>query len=145
MNMEILKSYRFEAAHSLPMLPKEHKCHNLHGHSYEIIVGVKGPLDPALMWVQDYGIISASVEPFLKMLDHKNLNEVMDTPHTTAENLALWLAEHLRLAAALRWLSRIEVRETPTSNVILLLDPDHRPADIHEKAAAPQYVEERNE
>ena len=132
--MEILKTYRFEAAHSLPLLPVAHKCQHVHGHSYEVVIGVKGPLDPVLMWVQDYGIITALVEPFIKALDHKNLNDVMGSPHTTAEGLALWLRDHLRLAAGLRWLSRIEVRETPTSNVILLLDPDYSPQTIHEIA-----------
>lgn len=120
MKMEITKSFRFEAAHSLPLLPESHKCHNLHGHSYEIIVGVKGPLEPMLQWVQDYAVISAYVEPLIKMLDHHNLNEVMETQQTTAEALALWFAERLKIG--LKWLSRIEVRETPTSNVILLVD-----------------------
>ena len=120
MNIEITKSYRFEAAHFLPLLPSDHKCHKLHGHSYEIIVGVKGPLEPMLQWVQDYAAITAYVDPIIKMLDHQNLNEVMGTQTTTAEALALWIAERLKIC--LRWLSRIEVRETPTSNVILLID-----------------------
>lgn len=119
--MEITKSYRFEAAHSLPLLPPADKCHNLHGHSYEIIVGVRGPLKEMLGWVQDYAEITCYVDPIIKMLDHKNLNDVLGIPMTTAENLAVWLAETLRIGNGLRWLSRIEVRETTTSNVILLL------------------------
>lgn len=118
--IEITKAYRFEAAHSLPMLPKEHKCHHLHGHSYEIMVGVKGPLDETVKWVQDYAFISTHVDHLIKQLDHKNLNDVMGIPQTTAEMLALWFAERLQLG--LPWLSRVEVRETPTSNVILLID-----------------------
>ena len=115
--LEITKSFRFEAAHSLPLLPKGHKCHNLHGHSYEIIVGCKGPLEPTLKWVIDYAMVSIYVQPIVGMLDHHNLNEVMGTDTTTAEMLALWLWE--RLAIGLPWLSVVEVRETPTSNVIL--------------------------
>lgn len=118
MKIEITKTYRFEAAHSLPLLPKDHKCHNLHGHSYEILVGVCGYCEPVIGWVQDYAAISCYVAPLLEQLDHKNLNDVIDG-HSTAENLAIWLAE--RLAVGLPLLSRIEVRETPTSNVILTL------------------------
>ncbi len=119
-NIEITKSFRFEAAHSLPLLPAAHKCHNLHGHSYEVIVGVKGPMEPTLDWVQDYAVISAYVKPLIDTLDHQNLNEVTGLKHTTAEALAGWFAE--RLSVGLPWLSRIEVKETPTSNVILTVE-----------------------
>lgn len=115
--IEITKAFRFEAAHSLPLLPKQHKCHHLHGHSYEVLVAVKGPLDPILGWVQDYAVISAAWQELIhSQVDHKNLNDVLPMQQTTAENLAIWLYETLKLA--LPWLSRIEVRETATSNVI---------------------------
>lgn len=114
MTYEITKSFRFEAAHSLPHLPSDHQCCRLHGHSYEIIVGVKGPLIGE--WVQDYAEISAEVKPLIDSLDHRNLNDILPCA-TTAENLATWIWG--RMADKLPLLSRIEVRETPTSNVIL--------------------------
>ena len=116
MKLEITKVFRFEAAHSLPHLPETHKCHHLHGHSYEILVGVTGPV--VNEFVQDYADISAAVKPWVDLLDHTNLNERL-TIATSAENLALWFAD--RLKESLPLLSRIEVRETPTSNVILRL------------------------
>ena len=116
MRFEITKSFRFEACHSLDHLPEGHQCKRMHGHSYEIVVGVTGDLVPGLDWVQDYAVISAYVRPLIDMLDHRNLNDIM-TEKTTAENLALWFWE--RLAIGLPLLSLIEVRETPTSNVIL--------------------------
>ena len=91
----------------------------MHGHSYEILVGVKGTLVPGLDWVQDYALISCYVDPLIKQLDHKNLNEILTVP-TTAENLAIWFAERLKVGLPL--LSRVEVRETPTSNVILIIE-----------------------
>lgn len=117
MKYEITKSFRFEAAHSLPHLPKEHQCHRLHGHSYEIIVGVAGELGGKQAWIQDYAEISAVVAPLIKALDHQNLNELFGDVPTTAESLAKWFWEELTIP--LPMLSRIEVRETPTSNVIL--------------------------
>ncbi len=114
MKYEITKVFRFEAAHSLPHLPSTHPCHRCHGHSYEILVGVSGPV--VNEWVQDYAEISDAVKPLIAALDHQNLNEILAKP-STAENLAesLWNS----LITQLPMLSRIEVRETPTSNVIL--------------------------
>jgi 6-pyruvoyltetrahydropterin/6-carboxytetrahydropterin synthase len=34
MKIELRKSFQFEAAHLLPLLPKAHKCRRLHGHSF---------------------------------------------------------------------------------------------------------------
>lgn len=116
MNYEITKSFRFEAAHSLPHLPEGHQCHHLHGHSYEVIIGVSGPVENE--WVLDYAEISAEVKPLVERLDHSNLDKILPGA-TTAENLAAWLWK--KLEPRLPLLSRIEVRETPTSNVILTL------------------------
>lgn len=119
MKYEITKSFRFEAAHSLPHLPEGHQCSRLHGHSYEIIVGVSSCVIPIKTgWVQDYADISEAIMPLIDKLDHRNLNDILDMK-TTAENLAGWFWAECGLV--LPMLSRIEVRETPTSNVILTL------------------------
>lgn len=115
MKYEITKSFRFEAMHSLPHLPEGHQCRREHGHSYEIIVGVSGPLKDE--WVMDYAEISQIAKPIIDRLDHQNLNNILRRP-TTAENLAIWIWGQLN-NGGLKQISRIEVRETPTSNVIL--------------------------
>lgn len=120
MKYEITKQFHFEAAHSLPHLPEGHKCRCLHGHSYGLTVGVSGFVG-ALGWVQDYADISAAVAPIIAELDHRNLNDVIPYA-TTAENLAQWIAS--KLEASLPLLSRIEIQETPSSNVILRLQRD---------------------
>lgn len=69
-----------------------------------------------LGWVQDYAVIEGAFkEIVMAQLDHKYLNDVL-TDHTTAENIAKWIYESL--AVALPWLHSIEVKETPTTNVI---------------------------
>lgn len=118
MKFEITKAFRFEAAHSLPHLPSWHKCKRKHGHSYGIVVGVTGELDRN-GWVMDYATVSNEVDPLIKRLDHQDLDEILAPHITTAENLALWIWRELE--QRLRGLSRIEVRETPNSNVILTL------------------------
>jgi len=113
--MRISKDYTFDAAHSLPHLPVTHKCHHLHGHTYGLRVTVKGEVDPALGWVQDYADISAAVDPLLKRLDHKFLDPILPCV-TTAENLAIWIYRELKPALPL--LCSIEIKETASSLVV---------------------------
>ena len=42
MKMELRKTFQFEAAHLLPLLPKAHKCRRLHGHSFKVDIVVAG-------------------------------------------------------------------------------------------------------
>lgn len=87
--MEITKAFRFEAAHWLPNVREGHKCGRMHGHSYKVTVTVEAPVDPDTGWVMDFGDISVAVEPLMKHLDHRTLNDYIDNP--TSENLAVWL------------------------------------------------------
>src|SRR6267154_520578 len=48
MKMELRKSFQFEAAHLLPLLPKAHKCRRLHGHSFKMEIVVAGVCDEKL-------------------------------------------------------------------------------------------------
>ena len=89
MHVELTREFRFESAHRLPMVPPDHKCFRMHGHSYRIEVQVAGPIDPATGWLIDFGEIAARVEPILKAeLDHRVLNDVPGLENPTAELLA---------------------------------------------------------
>lgn len=66
MKMELRKSFQFEAAHLLPLLPKNHKCRRLHGHSFTVEIVVAGDCDPHLGWLMDYADISAAFKPIWK-------------------------------------------------------------------------------
>src|SRR5262249_47231022 len=90
--VELVRDFTFEAAHRLPLVPPEHKCHRMHGHSYRIEVVVAGEVDPTLGWLVDFGEIAARVEPVLKQeLDHRVLNDVPGLDNPTSEILAAWL------------------------------------------------------
>ena len=114
--MEIFKRFRIEAAHRLPALPAGHKCARLHGHSFRIEVHVRGAIDPALGWVQDFADISAAFEPLFDQLDHRYLNEVKGLENPTSENLAKWVWQGLRQRLPL--LSKVLVRETCTAGCV---------------------------
>lgn len=108
--MEIFKEVGFEAAHRLPNVPQDHKCARLHGHSYRVVIHVRGAVDSRLGWVLDFADVKQAFEPLHDQLDHRYLNEVDGLENPTSENLAIWIWQ--RLKPALPGLCRIVVKET---------------------------------
>src|SRR5512134_2125095 len=113
MRVELTKSYAFEAAHRLPMVPADHKCARMHGHSFRVEVTVSGEVDARMGWLVDFGDITAVVEPMLKAeLDHRTLNDVPGLENPTSELLCVWLWQRLRPQLPL--LAAVTVAETCT-------------------------------
>ncbi len=114
MRVELVKEFRFESAHRLPMVPPDHKCFRMHGHSYRVEVGVAGEVDPTLGWLVDFGAIAAVVEPMIKtQLDHRTLNDIPGLENPTSEVLCAWLWQ--RLLPIVPHLAAITVHETCTA------------------------------
>ncbi|WP_242922964.1 6-pyruvoyl trahydropterin synthase family protein [Pontibacter liquoris] len=73
---------------------------NYHGHNYELIVKLTGPVDPETGYVYDLKKLSDLIkEQVLDRFDHKNLN--LDTEefrqlNPTAENIAAVIWQKLR-------------------------------------------------
>lgn len=111
--VELVKDFRFEAAHFLPNVPEAHKCRRIHGHSYHGEVAVRGPLDPQLGWVMDFADLRGAIDPVVGALDHYLLNEIEGLENPTAEVLAVWIWR--RLAPQLPNLYRVTIKETCTS------------------------------
>ena len=110
--MKIFKDFTFEAAHKLPLVPQDHKCFNLHGHSFKVRVCVEGPLD-SFGWVMDFSELKKICAPYIKKLDQSYLNEIPGLENPTSENIAIWLWNNL--IGHLQNLSSIEVMETCNS------------------------------
>lgn len=113
MPFELVKTFRFEAAHRLTNVPDGHKCARLHGHSYRVDVHVIGEPNAQAGWVMDFAEIRSAVAPVLDALDHRLLNDVLATDNPTSETLArhLWQQIRPRLPA----LSAVTVWESDTS------------------------------
>lgn len=110
MKIAVYRKEHFNAAHRLhnPDWSDEQnsavfgKCNNpnFHGHNYELIVKLLGPIDPHTGYVFDMKILSDLIkENVLDKFDHKNLN--LDTDefknlNPTAENIAVVIWNILR-------------------------------------------------
>jgi 6-pyruvoyltetrahydropterin/6-carboxytetrahydropterin synthase len=114
--MEIFKEFTFEAAHRLPNVPAEHKCARLHGHSFSVEIHIRGPEDPRLGWVMDFGDLKKAFQPLLDRLDHYYLNEIEGLENPTSEQLARWIWQ--RLNPQLPSLAQVVVRETCTTGCV---------------------------
>ncbi|MAZ37706.1 MAG: 6-carboxytetrahydropterin synthase QueD [Crocinitomicaceae bacterium] len=114
--MLIYKQFTFDSAHQLPNVPEGHKCKNLHGHTYHLTVYIEGDLNPKLGWVMDFSDLKAVLKPILDQLDHNYLNDIKGLENPTSEVLVVWIWNQIKPALPL--LTRLELKETPTSGAI---------------------------
>lgn len=106
--IEIYKDFTFEASHVLPKHPG--KCSRLHGHSWQLSIGVQGTIDPETGFVLDYAVLKDLVTPLIDQLDHQHLgygnlgdgNKLYRVPswlpigfYPSSENLVVAIANHL--------------------------------------------------
>lgn len=111
--MRITQAFSFESAHFLPNVPKTHRCHAMHGHSYRVELKLDGTVDPATGFVVDFFEIERAFGPLRGKLDHHCLNEVDGLENPTAENIAIWI--FTRVKKALPQLASVVVYETKDS------------------------------
>ena len=116
MQAELIKTFRFDAAHSLKNLPAGHKCSRLHGHSYRVDIHVSGPADARTGMVVDFAQIKAVVAPILGELDHRCLDEVEGLENSTSELLCQYLWG--RIQPLLAGLSAITIWESDDSRCV---------------------------
>lgn len=92
----LTRTFRADAAHKISGLTAEHKCSSIHGHSFRIDVSVRGEVDSDKGWLMDFGDIKDIVNPTIKKIDHKFLNEIEGVESGTSENLVIWLWNSLK-------------------------------------------------
>ncbi len=126
MKVSVFRKERFNAAHRLhnPLWDDAKnalifgKCNNpnYHGHNYELIVEVRGEIDPETGYVIDMKVLSGLIsEEITERYDHKNLNldvEEFKQLNPTAENIAVVIWQRLRNRLDARFELRIRLYET---------------------------------
>jgi 6-pyruvoyltetrahydropterin/6-carboxytetrahydropterin synthase len=93
-------------------------CARLHGHSYRLLVTVRGAISAETGMVVNFRDLKHIVrERVIGRLDHQHLDEVVGGL-TTAENLCYWIATQLvpEFGASLQ---RVELWETRTACAVL--------------------------
>lgn len=93
---EISKAVTFEAAHRLPGRGKDDTYGRVHGHSFRLEATVSGTVQPGKLWVEDIAILTEALGEVASLLDHQMLNDVPGLDVPTLENIALWVAGHLK-------------------------------------------------
>jgi 6-pyruvoyltetrahydropterin/6-carboxytetrahydropterin synthase len=110
MNVTVCRKENFNAAHRLhnPRWTEEENqtifgaCNNpnYHGHNYDLIVKLTGPIDEETGYVYDMKKLSLLIKAeILDKFDHRNLNldtEEFKTLNPTAENIAVVIWQRLR-------------------------------------------------
>jgi 6-pyruvoyltetrahydropterin/6-carboxytetrahydropterin synthase len=110
MKVTVCRKEHFNAAHRL-FNPAWNDAHNLetfgkcsfpnyHGHNYELIVKIKGDVDPSTGYVMDTRVLKELIrQHILEKLDHKNLNldvKEFSSLNPSAENIAVIIWRILR-------------------------------------------------
>lgn len=130
---KIAKEFNWEMSHRLPF----HKglCKNIHGHSYKLRVELSGNVETDGM-VLDYYDLKLLVMPIVEQFDHSFLVDKDDKlmieflkannfkynifeQHTTAENIAYFLADELsnRIKDKYKNIHKVKIRLYETENV----------------------------
>ncbi len=132
MTATVTKRFRFEMGHRLQNHPGQ--CCNLHGHSYELEVGVTGEVDSITGMVLDFSDLKRAVQPIVDQWDHAMLLDTEDPLFQvldnqglklvaflgppTAENMAWEIARQVRVALSPRvqvTQVRVKLHETADS------------------------------
>ena len=116
MEAELIKTFHFDAAHSLTGVAETHKCRRLHGHSYKVDIHVVGTVDKHTGMVIDFAEIFRVVKPILDQLDHRLLNDIDGLENSTSEIICKYLWDRIKPAISL--LSAITVWESETSRCV---------------------------
>ncbi len=131
MKVTINRKAHFNAAHRLfnPNWSDEKnkevygKCSNpnYHGHNYELIVSVKGEVDPESGFVMNLDVLRQIIEVEVEdYLDHKNLNldvEDFKNLNPTAENIVVVIWNRIRAKLNNDLTLKVTLFETPRNYV----------------------------
>lgn len=131
MKVTVSRKAHFNAAHRLhnPAWTDEKnrevfdKCNNpeYHGHNYELIVSVRGEIDPQTGYVMDMKVLKDLIRNKIEQrFDHKNLNtqtEEFKKLNPTAENIAVVIYDLLKPDLDNDLELKITLYETPRNYV----------------------------
>tara|TARA_R110001592_G_scaffold13946_7_gene63373 strand:- start:12425 stop:12796 length:372 start_codon:yes stop_codon:yes gene_type:complete len=93
---ELVKQFRFDAAHTLERTIDADGSRRIHGHSFRAEVTLRGVPDAASGMIVDASILAKQLETVRDRLDHRFLDEINDLGPATMENLCAYIWRHLK-------------------------------------------------
>ena len=117
----------FDAAHQLDDYVG--KCHNLHGHRWDVEACLQGKKLDKLNMLIDFSVVKSAMKDIFDLcLDHAYLNESITVRNPTAEFLAQWLYWQLCtwLPVSTVKLVSVTVWESPECSVTYSYDEGSR-------------------
>lgn len=94
--LDLTCEFFLEVAHHMPHFPEGHPNTRLHGHSYQGLVTLRGPLDPVSGTVMDIERVREKIKGMVEELDHHYLNEIPGLESPSSERLAVWIWNRLK-------------------------------------------------
>ena len=119
--VEIAYEFGFDAAHRFEGTPRGHKYRGVHGHSFRVVVALRGVARPPHGFVADLEKIERACQRLRSRLDHKLLNKIKYLRNPSLENLALWIWRGL--APRFPGLARVTVRRDSLGQSCTYLGP----------------------
>jgi len=109
-------SSEFESARSVKTLPKDHRSHRLHGHSFMATIRAELPSGWAAFPGFEITRLRSEVSRATELLNYRCLNDFVDVP--TDENLARWIKIQVDVPS----IQSIGIQSTQNEGVNLLSD-----------------------
>lgn len=81
-------SFNLEVAHYMTNVDKDHRNHQVHGHSYMGLAIFEGPIHPQTGIMLDYEDLKVKIDAIVYKYDHKLLNDFPGLENPSSENLA---------------------------------------------------------
>jgi len=123
----ISRTYHFESAHHLPLVPDGHKCKRMHGHNYRVDIVMQGELD-SRGFIKDFAEIDDQVLPLIRKVDHRVLNDIEGLENPTAETIAAWFFQRIPACEKVRvyenddcWAEISEAKSNEFDRVVRIL------------------------
>jgi len=105
----VWRRYHFQAAHQLPNVPSGHKCGNMHGHGFAVVLQASHHFGDGDLSI-DYGLLDTHWQPVFDLVDHACLNQIKGLENPTSELISQWVWNQIK--PNFKELSAVTVYET---------------------------------
>ena len=124
----IWKELSFDSATQLTRAPSTHPASRVHGHTYNLRLHLKGPLDEVMGWTIDFGDVKKQFASQFAALDHQPLHELCPEGDGGA---MFWVQKIASEAlATLTPLERVTLLEGPSGGALWSIDEDFLPLPL---------------